>query len=165
MGKFAPIGHRALRKGRVSIRHQPYLATVVCRDRRRPFAEFKVACAVARVLGDATCWRGATVLAWVLMPDHLHALLVPTGDPLARVMQSVNSHTARAANLASGGSGPVWQSAFHDHALRSDESLLAAARYLIANPVRAGLVQRVGDYPFWDATWAADAGDPMALLL
>ncbi|MBB5859537.1 hypothetical protein GGR69_001194 [Xanthomonas arboricola] len=27
------------------------------------------------------------------------------------------------------------------------------ARYLIANPLRAGLVARVGDYPFWDAIW------------
>jgi len=35
---------------------------------------------------------------------------------------------------------------------RSDE-LKAAARYLLNNPVRAGLVQRIGEYPFWDAIW------------
>jgi len=40
-----------------------------------------------------------------------------------------------------------------DHALRSDEDLRAVARYVIANPVRAGLAQRVGGYPFWDAVW------------
>ena len=47
----------------------------------------------------------------------------------------------------------LWQTGFHDHALRREEDLAATARYLIANPLRAGLVQRVGDYPFWDAVW------------
>jgi len=36
---------------------------------------------------------------------------------------------------------------------RCDEGLRAVARYVIANPVRAGLAERVGDYPFWDAVW------------
>ena len=43
--------------------------------------------------------------------------------------------------------------AFHDHALRANEDLRQAARYVIANPIRAGLVRRVGDYPFWNAIW------------
>jgi len=37
--------------------------------------------------------------------------------------------------------------------LRNDEDLLDVARYVVANPVRAGLVPRVGDYPFWNAVW------------
>ena len=41
----------------------------------------------------------------------------------------------------------------HDRALRRDEDLLAVARYIVANPLRAGLVRRVGDYPLWDAVW------------
>jgi len=47
----------------------------------------------------------------------------------------------------------VWQDGFHDHALRREEDLKEVARYIIANPVRAGLVTRVGDYPLWDACW------------
>ena len=42
---------------------------------------------------------------------------------------------------------------FHDHALREEENLLHAARYIVANLKRAGLVQRVSDYPYWDAIW------------
>jgi len=42
---------------------------------------------------------------------------------------------------------------FHYHALRNEESIKAAARYIIANPLRAGLVQRIEDYPLWDALW------------
>jgi len=40
-----------------------------------------------------------------------------------------------------------------DHALRTDENLLNVARYIIANPLRAGLVTRIGDYPLWDSIW------------
>ena len=45
------------------------------------------------------------------------------------------------------------QDGYHDHALRQEEDLRAVARYIIANPVRAGLVERIGDYPHWDAAW------------
>ena len=47
----------------------------------------------------------------------------------------------------------VWQKGFHDHAIRRDEDIKAVARYIIANPLRAGMVDRIGDYPFWDAVW------------
>jgi putative transposase len=47
----------------------------------------------------------------------------------------------------------IWQSSFHDRALRSEAELKPAARYVIANPVRAGLVASVRDYPFWNAAW------------
>ncbi len=40
--------------------------------------------------------------------------------------------------------------------LRNDEDLTTVARYLIANPVRAGLVDRAGMYPFWDAVWVGE---------
>jgi REP element-mobilizing transposase RayT len=49
--------------------------------------------------------------------------------------------------------GRLWQPGYHDHALRREEDLVATARYLVANPLRAGLVQHIGDYPLWDAVW------------
>lgn len=52
-----------------------------------------------------------------------------------------------------GRNGPVWQRTYHDHALRREEDLRAAARYVVANPLRAGLAEGIGDYPFWDAAW------------
>ena len=74
-------------------------------------------------------------------------------DGLAGVVCRLKSASARSTNAALGRSGAVWARAFHDHALRCDEDLLALARYIVANPVRAGLVRRVGDYPFWNAIW------------
>lgn len=48
---------------------------------------------------------------------------------------------------------PVWSRAFHDHAVRREEDLDAMARYVIGNPVRAGLAADVMGYPYWDAAW------------
>jgi len=93
-------------------------------------------------------------LAWVVMPDHLHWLVRLKSMPLSPLMQSVKSRSAIALNKASCRPGEkVWQKGFHDHALRADEDLQNAARYVVANPLRAGLVERIGDYPLWDAIW------------
>ena len=49
--------------------------------------------------------------------------------------------------------GKVWQPGFHDRAIRQEEDLPAVARYVVANPVRVGLVPRTGAYSHWDAVW------------
>jgi len=66
---------------------------------------------------------------------------------LSAVMQSVKGLSAKKIGR------PIWQDGFHDHALRREEDLKATARYIVANPLRAGLVERIGDYPHWDAIW------------
>jgi putative transposase len=58
----------------------------------------------------------------------------------------------------------VWHSAYHDHAARRHESLHAAARYLLANPLRAGLVSSIGAYPYWDCVWLRPGDGAMGLL-
>lgn len=52
----------------------------------------------------------------------------------------------------------VWQAGFFDHSIRQDEDLRANTRYIIANPLRAGLCAQVGDYPWWDARMALRVG-------
>ena len=56
------------------------------------------------------------------------------------------AHRARAEGLLD---DTLWAKGFHDHALRRDEAVLEVIRYIIANPIRAGLGQNVGDYPYW----------------
>ncbi|AEQ95385.1 hypothetical protein XOC_1197 [Xanthomonas oryzae pv. oryzicola BLS256] len=50
----------------------------------------------------------------------------------------------------------VWARAYHDRGLRKEDDLRSVAGDLIVNPLRAGLVERVGDSPFWDAIWLAE---------
>jgi len=47
----------------------------------------------------------------------------------------------------------IWQAGYHDHALRKEEDIRDVARYIVMNPVRAGLVRSVREYPLWDAKW------------
>jgi REP element-mobilizing transposase RayT len=87
------------------------------------------------------------------MPDHFHWLVELREGSLSEVVQRVKSKTAIAVNKATGRHGRLWQWGFHDKAVRYEEDLLKFARYIVANPLRAGLVKRVGDYPLWDAVW------------
>ncbi len=147
-------GHQALRKGRVSLANHAYLITTTTLDRQRFFDNFNVGCAAARCFENTEVLGDAKMLASVLMPDHAHWLIhLGDRDNLSRVVNRLKSSSARFANRVLERRGTLWEPAYHDHALRADEDLQAAARYIVANPVRAGLVQRIGFYPFWDAIW------------
>ena len=134
--------------------HHVYLVTTVTRERQPFFRNFAAGCAVARCFEDMRILGDADMLAWVLMPNHVHWLIcLGEADTLGAVVNRLKSASARSANRVLHRSGPLWARAFHDHALRAEEDLRRSARYVIANPVRAGLVERIGDYPFWDAVW------------
>ena len=143
--------HRShlLRKGRFSESGRAYLVSTVTQGRDRLFADWRVGREVAHALVDSP----VDTLAWVLMPDHLHWLLQLHDATLGDVVGSMKSRSARAVNARLARKGSVWQKGFHDHAVRAEEDLRALARYVVANPLRAGLVRQIGDYPLWDAHW------------
>ena len=146
-------GHRALRRGRVSLPGQIYVLTAVTHARMRWFDEFAIACAVARTHARAAAFRDARLLCWVLMPDHWHGVIEICDAPLESVMLGFKTVAAHAAHASGVRAGPVWSRSFHDRALRRDDDVVAACRYVVANPLRAGLVDQIGCYPFWDAVW------------
>lgn len=147
-------GRRALRRGRMSMPNHAYLVTSTVQNREPCFADFAAGCAAARCFKYGRVLGDATLLAWVLMPDHVHWMIqLGTVDSLASVVNRLKSASARHANRVLRRSGPLWASAFHDRALRAEEDARASARYVVANPLRAGLVSSIGDYPFWDAVW------------
>jgi putative transposase len=75
------------------------------------------------------------------------------GADLSRVVLRVKSRSAIVIHRLCGETGPLWQKGFHDHAVRGTEDMRTLARYVVANPVRAGLVRSVREYPHWDAHW------------
>jgi len=94
----------------------------------------------------------AKTQAFVVMPDHFHWLMqLGERESLSSVVQRVKSCTTR--TLRSEGYACVWQQSFHDHAVRQEEDVKRLARYVVANPLRAGLVKRVADYSHWDCIW------------
>ncbi|MBN8481247.1 MAG: transposase [Xanthomonadales bacterium] len=150
----ASQGHRRLRTGRRSLAGQIYIVTTTSFERRALFADREIAIMASRSIADARAWGDARLLCWVLMPDHWHGLIqLGDDDALGVVVNRFKSVASKAVRRVEPGIGPVWARAYHDHALRREDDILAVARYIVRNPVRAGLVERVGDYPFWDAIW------------
>lgn len=147
-----PHGH-SLRRGRYSEPGRLYLLTTTLLQRRPLFYDFALARLLVAELRAAHEQHQVASLAWVVMPDHLHWLVQLQTGSLDDLMRPIKSNSARQINQRLGTQGPIWQPGYHDRALRQDEDLQSAARYIVANPLRAGLVKRIGDYPLWDAVW------------
>ncbi|EPM52510.1 REP-associated tyrosine transposase [Pseudomonas syringae] len=144
--------HR-LRIGRISGTGQIYLVTAKTFERNPVFSDWRMGRLLVDELRQVQKRQLADSLAWVVMPDHIHWLLQLNSHSLSRIVQRVKSKSAIAINRAKGCSGPFWQSGFHDINVRTEDSLVNFARYIVANSVRAGLVKSVRDYPLWDAVW------------
>ncbi|MBI6562839.1 transposase [Pseudomonas synxantha] len=144
--------HR-LRKGRYSESGRIYLLTAVTHQRQRIFQDWHIGRLLVREFRKAQEEGDARSLAWVVMPDHFHWLVELHNGDLSRLMQRTKSRSARAVNKARQSFGVLWQKGYFDRALRREEDLKAMARYIVANPLRAGLVEHIGQYPLWDAIW------------
>ena len=142
-----------LRAGRFSETQRIYLLTATTENREMLFSDFTGGRLVVAELKTAQQEGLAESLAWVLMPDHLHWLIALQQGSLSGLMRRIKGRSAKRVNALSGRQGKLWQDGFHDRALRREEDILPAARYIVANPLRAGLVNRVGDYPLWDSVW------------
>jgi len=143
-----------LQKGRYSQANQIYFITTVLHQRKPLFHDFfcaKIVVYEMKALHDEGILRS---LAWVIMPDHVHWLFALNDVfTLAQTMQRFKARSAHGVNCYLKRRGTVWQKAYYDHALRQEEDIQGVARYIVANPLRAGLAQKVGEYPLWDAAW------------
>lgn len=148
-------GHAALRCGRVSLPGQIYLVTFTTQHRSPLFVEEAMARTASGAFTDPHAWKRSRLLAWVLMPDHWHGLIqLGEGESLSSLICRLKANTARCVHRETAGSkDEVWARGFHDRALRSEDDILHVARYIVMNPIRAGLVERLGDYPYWNAVW------------
>lgn len=148
-------GNKALRRGRDSTLCQIYLVTFTTLKRQTFFhGNHLAANAFCKALNHDGLWTDAKLLCWVLMTDHVH-LLVHLGENeiLSKLMERLKSNTSRSVNIEMGRCGAIWQKGYHDRAMRSEDDVQAVARYVVMNPIRAGLVKSVGMYPYWNAVW------------
>jgi putative transposase len=82
------------------------------------------------------------------MPDHVHLLLDGLSEQadLRRLVASWKQTTGYFHRRGTGQT--LWVSGYYDRVLRDGESTMEAVRYVMMNPIRAGLARHVGDYPF-----------------
>ena len=145
--------HDAL-AGRVSIAQQIYHITLCTQQKTPLFFDWRLGRLIVQELKYLQHQQYADSLAWVIMPDHLHWLMQLTEqESLAGVLKRFKGRTTQQLNRHLQRTGPIWQKGFHDHALRKEDDIKSIARYIVANPLRAQLVRKIGDYPLWDAVW------------
>jgi REP element-mobilizing transposase RayT len=94
--------------------------------------------------------------AWVVMPNHVHALLIPTiGFSLESIVHSWKSFTSNEANKKLMRSGRFWQEDYYDRFVRNAQHFFDAINYIENNPVKARLCRRPEDWPFSSARFRA----------
>jgi REP element-mobilizing transposase RayT len=124
------------------------LLTLVVDGRRRIFEDPDFARATLDLLRQQADRDRIGVLGYCLMPDHLHLLVRVDGTVgVIRFLQNFKGKSTRIA-WNYGHAGTVWQRSFHDRLLRETDSELETVRYILANPVRQGLVNAWPQYPF-----------------
>jgi putative transposase len=91
------------------------------------------------------------LLAWCLMPNHVHVVIETLGDhSLSDIVRSWKSFTSRRANVQLRRSGPFWHADYFDRYVRNEEHLARTIEYVEQNPVKAGLSGVATDW-FWSS--------------
>lgn len=112
--------------------------------------------AFVALLGDVVERFGWLVYAYCLMGNHYHLLLQTTWPTLSAGVQRLNGIHAQRFNRAHGRYGHLFQGRFRSQPVERDAHLLLACRYVVLNPVDAGLCRRAEDWPW--SSYRATAG-------
>jgi putative transposase len=108
----------------------------------------------AILIGDSER-RFYDLCAWVVMPNHVHMLILPLVE-VPILMRWLKGSTARGANQALGRTGKrFWQDESFDHYLRDSTRLGRTIAYIEGNPVSARLVCSAEEWPYSSASWQA----------
>jgi putative transposase len=92
-----------------------------------------------------------SLVAFVIMPDHLHLIIIPREKNISQAMHSIKSFSSKAINKIKKRDGKVWQASFRDFTIYTKELLLEKLTYIHENPVRKGIVLEACSYNFSSA--------------
>ena len=114
--------------------------TIAVRERQPVFADPRVASGAVGILRSLAAARRARIFAFCIMPDHVHLVMSPSATCSVIAFVGQFKNLVLRWSWKHGVEGSFWQQGFWDHFLRADEELRVAAEYVLANPVRVGLV-------------------------
>ena len=142
------FGRRPPRLERTLATAPLYFITFCTHERQRFLATDEVHTAFVVFAKRAECNFNVAVGRYVIMPDHVH-LFVRGGHDfrLSPWIGGLKQALAKAGALSLA-KGRIWEEGFFDHVLRSNESYSQKWSYVRKNPVRAGLVKSVTDWPY-----------------
>ena len=125
-----------------------YFITIRSHGFRHHLVNDEVVTKVIDILKRTAQQEGFLVWAYCFMPDHVH-LLIEGQNSNADMKDFVVSFKQRSAYWFEDIHGvKLWAANYYEHVLRNDEATTAVARYIIQNPVRKGIVDDCGSYPY-----------------
>ncbi len=142
-----------LRKNRFSQKNGEYFITFTCQNRSKIFSNHLAASVFCQQIKRNQQHCNCLWKTWVLMPDHFHGLLKLNDENLSETIGHLKGSSANRVNKTLGASGKIWQESFYDRGLREEEDRIAVARYIVANPLRAKLVNDIRLYSYWDSIY------------
>ncbi len=127
---------------------QRYFLTLCAADRRKWFEDPTLVEEVRSHLLQSAINHWFAIPAYCLMPDHVHLLAEGTtpGSDLRRFVSCFKQKSGFAFSKER--AERLWQDGYYDRVLRNDEATLTVVRYILENPVRAGLVPTFSDYAY-----------------
>ena len=137
----------------IDIKEYPYLVTTVTLKRKPIFASPDAANIVLEALLFGKKQKWYYLLSFVIMPDHIHFIIIPNEKNISECVKSIKGYSARRINSVLGEKGSIWQSGFYDYILDSEEKVLSRMRYIEDNPLRKGMVTYSEDYKFSSANY------------
>lgn len=137
-----------------------YFVTTVTAERRSLFRVTATAELLERTILDYRTQGKYLLHAFVIMPEHFHALITPAPDvSLEKAMQFIKGgFSFRLKSKLN-----VWMRSFNESQISTEEKFMNCVRYIEENPVRRGLASTSGAYAFGSA--ACRSSDPMPLHL
>jgi len=89
-----------------------------------------------------------SILASVVMPDHLHLIIDPNNNDLSKIIYSVKMSFSKLYHYEHKSSGKLWQLRFWDHIIRNQNDMNKHIDYIHYNPIKHGLVQSPYEWEF-----------------
>jgi len=137
-----------LRLNRASLLYHAYHLRFSVDKKHTVMLNFNEARAVVRAVAREQEMGRADTFCFCVMPDHVHWLMVLKKGSISQSIRNIKSLSKHLSD------SPIfWQRGYFDHGIQDQNVLRETARYIVANPLRAGLVDKIGCYPPWDAVW------------
>ena len=125
-----------------------YSLTFCCRNRERCFTQPDVVRHLLLKIRHIAEQEHFALLAYCFMPDHLHLVIEGTqeGADLHRFVNLVKQSSGYWYSQQFGRT--LWQRGYYEHIIRDEESTVRMLRYVLENPIRAGLANDTVTYPY-----------------
>lgn len=121
-------------------------------NRRTPFLSTEVVRRFETILLEELTKYHCSTYAYVFMPDHVHIIIAGESET-SSILDCVNMFKQRTGYWFYKNLREIrWQKDYYDHIIRSERDLSNQVRYILLNPVRAGLVKTWTSYPFKGST-------------